>query len=273
MHDATGGPWIKLRASLPDSPQAVVLARLLGDDPDFRAWLGGQALPPPALRALAVGLLARLWCAAREHGRPDGEDLVIPLLALDDLDALGGAPGLGRALAAVGWAAGEPGGGVRLPRFAEHNAPRAPAERMRDSRARRANPAAVAPRCAGVAPALRDVAPTETETEKEKEKKNPPLPPGGEKGAGLPDAIDTPEVREAWSAWEAHSGRISPQARARQLDALAAMGPARAAAALGWSVRQNYRGIVEPPPARASPPGACSRERFRAILRGEEACR
>ena len=79
----------------------------------------------------------RVWSVAREHGRFDGEDLVLDLLAIDDLDQIADAPAVGRAMELVGWAiaTGSPTG-ITLPNFKEFNVPRTAAEKQADYRQR-----------------------------------------------------------------------------------------------------------------------------------------
>ena len=67
---------------------------------------------------------------------------------------------------------------------------------------------------------------------------------------GLPEAIDTPDMRAAWSEFEQHrrEGRypLTPTAVRRAQLQLARLGPERAVAALQFSVANGYRGIFEP---------------------------
>lgn len=137
--------WIKLRASLLNSPKLIRVARHLGNNPDFRAWLAAADVRPDALvvghralRAVTLALLFVTWSASRSFGRFVTDDIVLDGLTLADLDGLADAPGIGAAMASVGWAVeSHDPAGIRLPNFKQYNAPRTPAERMRDHRERK----------------------------------------------------------------------------------------------------------------------------------------
>lgn len=147
-----GDYWIKMRGSLRSHPKLIRFARELHSSPDFRRWLmpgaqhlrngarnasatSAQQISDEALRSVALGLLFCCWSVARDYGEFVGDDLFLSGLALEDLDMLGGAPGIGAAMKAVGWAEKVRGkNGVSLPNFKEYNVPKTAAERMRDSR-------------------------------------------------------------------------------------------------------------------------------------------
>ena len=65
----------------------------------------------------------------------------------------------------------------------------------------------------------------------------------------IPAALDTPEFRAAWDEWKEHrrqaGKRLTALAMTRQLKQLTAMGPARAIAAIGYSIEKNWAGIFE----------------------------
>jgi hypothetical protein len=175
------GGWVKMRWNLISSPRLIRMARELRQERSFREWLvpGGDGVfvSDHALRCVTVALLGVTWCAAREHGKrlgPDSPDFVLPLLCLDDLDNLSGAPCIGRAMGTVGWAREEPGAGVILPNFQEHNVPRTSAGRVRDYRTRQNALADVTARNAPVTPAKRPCnAPQNSTVLGEESPKNP----------------------------------------------------------------------------------------------------
>jgi len=129
--------WIKMRSELLDHPRVVAISRTLQDNKEFREWLtpggggskNGQIASNEALRYVTTAALLKLWSLARTHGKFDGLDLHLPYNTLTDLDEMGGCPGLGEAMALVGWAVEEYG--VILPNFKEHNAPMTNAERQK----------------------------------------------------------------------------------------------------------------------------------------------
>lgn len=134
--------WIKLRASLFSSPKLLRLARLLSQNREFRQWLtpggagsaNGKILSDDALRLCCAACATRVWLAAREHGKFVDGDLFLPGLTISDLDGLAGAPGIGEAMAAVGWATEHSDPlAVSLPEFRKYNA-LTPAERMANCR-------------------------------------------------------------------------------------------------------------------------------------------
>ena len=66
----------------------------------------------------------------------------------------------------------------------------------------------------------------------------------------LPIALDTTEFRAAWLEWQLHRSEIrkklTPTSVKRQLKQLAEMGPARAIAAIEWTIAKGWTGIREP---------------------------
>lgn len=82
-------------------------------------------------------------------------------------------------------------------------------------------------------------------------------PEGSQEGAPsraadypLPTELDTPDLQEAWTAWQKHRREkrqpITPTAAVMQLKKLCAMGAARALAALQHSTENGYQGLFEP---------------------------
>ncbi len=116
------GDWIKIRMEYLITQAA------------FREWVtpgnsSWQTFPPSkndapivnrnALRCVTVALLFEVWCAAREHGKQTPEnDCFLPKIGLDGLDSMADAPGIGVAMAHVGWAVEKKKPyGVILPKF------------------------------------------------------------------------------------------------------------------------------------------------------------
>ena len=124
------GDWIKMRAALMQAPELISMARVLQENRAFRDWLtpgggsalNGQIVTDDALRCVTCAALLRVWSAAREHGKFDGDDLVLPFISIVDLDLLAGIPGVGAAMEGVQWAIDEEWQ-IRLPNFLKHNVP------------------------------------------------------------------------------------------------------------------------------------------------------
>lgn len=186
------GDWIKMRAALMSAPKLIALARHLHRCQDFRDWLtpggggpmNGQIVSDDALRCVTCALLLRVWSASREFGKFDGDNLVLPHLSIPDLDQMAGAPSVGKAMLAVGWATLQDGDhdGVVLPNFRQHNAPMTPAEKQSQYRKRQKPQSDDAPKGgAGALPSVTGALPsngnkTVTREEKRREEENPPTP-------------------------------------------------------------------------------------------------
>jgi hypothetical protein len=84
------------------------------------------------------------------------------------------------------------------------------------------------------------------------------MAPRGQMGLEVfPADLDTEPFRAAWSDWladraERRLPRYTARARDMQLKRLAALGPARAVAAIEWSIAQGYKGIFESPDVKAA---------------------
>lgn len=91
----------------------------------------------------------------------------------------------------------------------------------------------------------------------------------------VPDVLDTPEFRAAWSAWLHYRGqgryRVTPQAAVIQLGHCARWGVERAIKSIENSISGSYRGLFEPPEPRGARPHAARSERARADERGQYA--
>lgn len=136
------GDWIKMRGALLDHPKVIAIGKALHKNKDFREWLtpggsgpsNGQIIGKAALRCVTTSLLMRVWSMAREHGKFNGDDLVLEHSQIEDLDEMAGAPGVGEAMASVKWAIENCG--VTLPNFKEFNVPMSAAEKQREYRKR-----------------------------------------------------------------------------------------------------------------------------------------
>lgn len=129
------GEWIRMRVGLDSHPKVIAVSELLIEDEHFMGWAGlAFAYGPigdgdPALRDadryaalrvtryVCVAAMLRFWGYANEHARGDS----IAYLTSRYVDEIAGVPGLGAALAAVGWLTADPDGGVVLPDFSQHN--------------------------------------------------------------------------------------------------------------------------------------------------------
>lgn len=74
----------------------------------------------------------------------------------------------------------------------------------------------------------------------------------------VPPTLDTDAFRAAWEEWIAYRRErrlpaYKPIGLNRQLARLAKWGPARAVAAIEFSICQNYQGIFEPTPGHGGP--------------------
>lgn len=95
------GDWIKMQCSLHDNPKVIRVARDVGLD-----------------RYAVLGRLQRLWSWASTHTL-DGN---LPGMSLRDIDSMLECEGFAKALLSVSWVEEVPSpGGLRLPRWDEHN--------------------------------------------------------------------------------------------------------------------------------------------------------
>lgn len=143
------GDWIRMRTWLPRDPKLISMAAYLAHDERFIAWVlapsGGRGkasaedvVTHHVTVALCVTGLLVTWGTARERGDRDGVDLVLRHCDLTVIDRISEIPGLGEAMAHVGWAVEEENGSsfsIRLPRIFEEND--TPAERHKRQAAER----------------------------------------------------------------------------------------------------------------------------------------
>lgn len=132
------GDWIKMREGLLHDTKLFGMSRHLVRNASFRSWLGAE-ISDEALRCVTCALLLRVWSKSREHGKFDGDDLVLAHLSIPDIDHYAQAPGVGKAMELVGWAKEKDAGngGVILPNFRQHNAPVTAAEKQSQYRTRK----------------------------------------------------------------------------------------------------------------------------------------
>jgi hypothetical protein len=142
------GDWIKMRGGLFSSPKLIAMGRELHASKPFREWMtpggsggmNGQIVSDHALRCVTGALLCVTWSWSREYGHElQNGDCLLPHISLDDLDGIAGAPGVGHAMNAVGWALeAADSSGVILPNFfSEHNVPLTNAEKQKAYRQRK----------------------------------------------------------------------------------------------------------------------------------------
>lgn len=118
------GDAIEMRVCLLHSPRVRRMVDTLRSDESFLRWAGlpGEGVGSAELLARAVvSSLMLVWKTARSlapDGRFDGG-------TMEEIDRIGGVPGLGRAMLTVGWLEADLLG-VKLPNFTEHNPAPAP---------------------------------------------------------------------------------------------------------------------------------------------------
>jgi hypothetical protein len=143
--------WIKMRGGLFSSPKLIAMGKAMHEDRRFRDWLtpgggttlNGQIISDHALRCVTGALLTVTWSWSREYGKElDNGDCLLPHIDINGIDEIAGAPSVGAAMEAVGWAVElvneEVLEGVILPKFfIEHNVPMSQAEKQRQYRRRK----------------------------------------------------------------------------------------------------------------------------------------
>lgn len=119
--------WVKIRTDIYRDPKVCIMADLLSKDGGplacYVAQMRGRdmCVTRNVTRNVTVGALVTVWGVTRHRGKRDGDDLVIRSATLNLIDDIADLPGLGDAMAAVGWAI-ECEEGLVFPRFfAEFN--------------------------------------------------------------------------------------------------------------------------------------------------------
>lgn len=184
------GDWVKVRVWLEKDPKVISIADYLSVDRAFMNWATSPVqrsckesvyehwTRDVTVRVTVTGLV-RVWGVTREDGNRQGDDLVIEKTGLDTLDEIAGFPGLGEAMAYVGWAVeDEENHRVILPKFFARNADNDDLRREKDrerKRLQRQKQAASASADSS-AERPRNSAPREEKRREEKsKKKSPPI--------------------------------------------------------------------------------------------------
>lgn len=121
------GDWIKMRTDLYRSPKVCVMADLLmAGDGELARYVDQHCqrtmtVTRNVMRNVTVGALVSVWGVMRTQGKPVGEDLFCSHVTVSVLDDIADLPGLGAAMAHIGWVV-ESDNGITFPRFfADHN--------------------------------------------------------------------------------------------------------------------------------------------------------
>lgn len=282
------GDWIKMRVWISRDPKVIAIADFLAADADFLLWLSRQVgtcaddvtkssvtfrvtcHTRRVTASVTVTALLQIWGVAREQGDRVGDDLVLRHASFSTLDEIGDVPGIGAAMASVGWADGWKDGGVVFPKFFVQNhdtteLKRADAaERKRKSREKARDKT-----CGGHSKMSqggcdmshvrsREMSHREEERRGEnREEETPPLSPSrGKKKpfvpeeTKLPPELDNDTFRPVWGEWckfrRERGQSLKPTTVARQLKFLASIGLQRAVAAMENSITNGYQGLFEP---------------------------
>ena len=137
---AAQSDWIRMRVSLPRDPKVISVADHLAENRAFMNWLTDpvqQSCKNTAYEhvtrtvtvSVTVTALLEIWGVAREQGHARGDDLVLEHADLETLDVMANVPGIGNAMAFVGWAEESAGRAIIFPKFFVCNAPRDEKER------------------------------------------------------------------------------------------------------------------------------------------------
>lgn len=304
--EARSANWVKVRVGLDKDPKVIAMAEKLADDPKFWAWffkdwdgdMDGVARDSSVTcrvtECVTVTSLVRVWSVTRRDGLRSGDDVVLRFATLKTIDRISEVPGFGAAMASVGWAVVAGVDSIIFPKLFRHIT--SPDERKRDlarERQRRRRAAAGENQRDELRDESRschaDVTPREEKRREENKtvasqqaapaaagESEPPKkpPPKNPKSAAFdpPAALDTPEARAAWARWLgylAEKGKRYPSTVAKHGEIVAAMGAARAAAAIDHSITRGWNEPIEPraDDARA-PPGRGTFEEQLARVKG-----
>jgi len=136
--------WIRMRTDLYRDPKVIQIADMLMDSGGPLAryvnqqCMADMTVTRNVMRNVTVGALVSVWGITRHQGQRDGDDLVLKNVSLDVIDDIAELPGIGEAMAGVGWVVPN-GVNLTLPRFfTEHNSDPIEAQRKqnRDRQAR-----------------------------------------------------------------------------------------------------------------------------------------
>lgn len=141
------GDWIKMRVWLARDPNVISMARHLATDESFALWATGgnheslcdvlrdKSVTARVTESVTVTALLQIWGVTRRDGAPDGDDLVLRNADLETLDRIAEVPGVGAAMASVGWVLVQQDYSVRFPKLLPHIT--SPEERKREQAAER----------------------------------------------------------------------------------------------------------------------------------------
>lgn len=274
------GDWIKMRTNLWDHPKVVRIVSALCP----------QSVHDMSARCRVIGALYRTWALAdafTEDGTLDG-------YTAEALNAAVGIEGWAENLQRVGWLVINEQS-LMVPRFEDHNGQSAKrrAEDAKRKRIVRKSSAKCPQRCGHnadqrreekrredidntpptpqgatglerppVADASQDEPPGEpldTTGRTDWRQPNRPGPSTVPEMVPIPDALDTPEFRHAWSLWLAsyreHHGRYPPQTSLQMtLVDLALAGVKDATERTLYTAKKGYKGIVDRVPPEAKQP-------------------
>lgn len=232
------GDWIKMRVKLPEEPEVIELAEMLGMDEDH-----------------VVGKLHRLW-SWFDQATTDGNAVGVTKKWLDRYLRT---KCFADALEKVGWLEVKNVGDKVIsvmPKFDRHNGQSGKQRALTARRVARSRGGKTcnAKRNASVTketlPPLLFSSLLSSSSEKVRTTNRSAIE--------VPAELDTPEFAEAWRAWEQHRREIKKPLTAtsieRQLKKFAEWGPARAIAAIEYTIEKGWQGLREPEQSRQADP-------------------
>ncbi len=215
--------WVKMRTDLYRDPKICIIAdRLLASDGPLASHIRNvtgcdMSVTRNVMRNVTVGALVTLWGVTRHRGRRDSDDLVILNATLSVVDDIAELPGLGEAMAVVGWASEDEHGVVFPGFFGEFNVEPANDRKEKNAeRQRRHREKSNALRNANVAQqsnAREEKSKSKSKSKSREEETNleSATPPRSTRrksvkaeDVALPDGMDTDEVRVALGKWLDH---------------------------------------------------------------------
>ncbi len=244
------GDWIKMRLDLADDPAVMEMAEILG-------------MTEPCV----VGYLHTIWSWASRHCNAG----TVTGVTLESLGRVTRCTNVPEAMHKVGWLEVLETGGrpsLQFPKWDRHNSQSAKSraltkKRVDSHRLKKCNDDSV----------TKALPEKRREEKRREENKKTPKPPSVDL-PDIPESLDVPVFRDAWGTWTTHRSEIkkklTPMSVSRQFAKLARMGPARAAAAIEYSVANGWTGIFEEsekagtkdPPKPGPRPGETMKERY-----------
>ena len=104
------GDWIKMRTDLYRDPKVCVMADILLNEKGELALhvrqncMRNMTVTRNVMRNVIVGSLVTVWGTVRHRGKRSGDNLIITGVTTSVIDDIADLPGLGEAMAHVGWA-------------------------------------------------------------------------------------------------------------------------------------------------------------------------